>query len=109
PTAAGEDSDLNQPAPGKTEFSSGAVINCVMFHDPQVSLRSRWRELYEFWLRAVADVRYWGSGRLAIHDSASGCSLGGAHRLDQSLRLFLGGHGICLGGGHLHSLRLCVL
>src|SRR5438034_2022572 len=63
-------------------------------------------ELYEFWLRAVADLRYWGSGRLAIHDSASGCSLGGAHGLDQSFRLPIGFHGICLGGGRLHSWRL---
>jgi len=63
-------------------------------------------ELHELRIRAVADVWYWGSGRLAIHDSTGSCSLGGAHGLDQSLRLSIGFHGLCLGGGRLHSWRL---
>src|SRR5204863_3688606 len=96
----------SKPTGAQTEFLKRSRHQLRYVSWPHRSLPSRWRELYEFWLRAVADLRYWGSGRLAIHDSASGCSLGGAHGLDQSFRLPIGFHGICLGGGRLHSWRL---
>src|SRR5215472_10641663 len=67
--------------------------------------QSRWRNIYEFRLRVVPGLRYWGSSRVAIHDGACDCSLGGAPGLDQSFRLSPGFHGFSLGSRNLYSWR----